>query len=288
MRIELRAGAMTNVWGAYFGLKPCRKRICLRVISNVWNESNSFMAFSGLAKQSQYDDSIDHAIRQEHGFTRSEMHKHKLVGSVKLYERHVFLCFRDPQSWPPQLESAQSETLPRLLAMAIKDRQKEMSKNTRLTICEGRDGTESSNGDVLIFPDMIQYKGLTHFDIETFVEDVLVKDAKWFPRIAKTLAGTHIFVCSHGSHDRRCGVCGSLLVKKFKEEIEAHGLQGHVFVRPCSHVGGHKYAGNIIIYAQNSDGEVSGHWYGYVTHDDVALVLDQHIGKGKIISRLWR
>ena len=29
---------------------------------------------------------------------------------------------------------------------------------TRLTICEGRDGTESSNGDVMIFPDMVRYK----------------------------------------------------------------------------------------------------------------------------------
>lgn len=29
---------------------------------------------------------------------------------------------------------------------------------TRLTLCEGEDGTESSNGDVLIFPDMIRYR----------------------------------------------------------------------------------------------------------------------------------
>lgn len=29
---------------------------------------------------------------------------------------------------------------------------------TRLTICEGHDGTETSNGDVLIFPDMIRYR----------------------------------------------------------------------------------------------------------------------------------
>ena len=29
---------------------------------------------------------------------------------------------------------------------------------TLLTICEGHDGTETSNGDVLIFPDMIRYR----------------------------------------------------------------------------------------------------------------------------------
>lgn len=29
---------------------------------------------------------------------------------------------------------------------------------TRLTICEGHDGTDTSNGDVLIFPDMVRYR----------------------------------------------------------------------------------------------------------------------------------
>lgn len=32
------------------------------------------------------------------------------------------------------------------------------SQQTRLTICEGHDGTETSNGDVLIFPDMVRYR----------------------------------------------------------------------------------------------------------------------------------
>lgn len=31
-------------------------------------------------------------------------------------------------------------------------------EQTRLTICEGRDGTESSSGDVLIFPEKIRYR----------------------------------------------------------------------------------------------------------------------------------
>lgn len=33
-------------------------------------------------------------------------------------------------------------------------------EQTRLTVCEGRDGTESSNGDILIFPDMIKYRSI--------------------------------------------------------------------------------------------------------------------------------
>ncbi|KAM1015270.1 hypothetical protein ACFX13_045844 [Malus domestica] len=54
-----------------------------------------------------------------------------------------------------------------------------------------------------------------------------------------------------------------------------------VFVTACSHIGGHKYAGNLIIYSPGSDGSITGHWYGYVTPDNVPELLDQHIGKGR-------
>lgn len=101
---------------------------------------------------------------------------------------------------------------------------------------------------------------LTHFDVDTFVEEVLVKDGEWLPGTPETLKCSYVFVCSHGSRDRRCGVCGPALVSRFKEEIELHGLQNKVSVSPCSHIGGHKYAGNVIIFRSNLNGEVTGHW----------------------------
>ncbi|KAK9269710.1 hypothetical protein L1049_001488 [Liquidambar formosana] len=177
---------------------------------------------------------------------------------------------------------------PRLLSAAVVARKGDMKKETRLTICEGHDGTETSNGDVLIFPDMIRYRRLTHFDVDTFVEEVLVKDGEWHPGTPETLKGSYVFVCSHGTRDRRCGVCGPALVTRFREEIESHGLQGKVSVSPCSHIGGHKYAGNVIIFGSIVDGEVTGHWYGYVSPDDVPILLEQHIWKGEIVDRLWR
>ncbi|XP_058112716.1 uncharacterized protein LOC131255846 isoform X1 [Magnolia sinica] len=224
----------------------------------------------------------------EFGFLRPEFRQGPLVGTVQIYERHVFLCYKNPQVWPPHVEAAEFDRLPRLLSAAMTARKGEMKKLTRLTICEGHDGTETSNGDVLIFPDMIRYRGLTHFDVDTFVEEVLVKDTEWLPGTSETLKGSYVFVCSHGSRDRRCGVCGPALITKFKEEIDARGLQGQVSISPCSHIGGHKYAGNVIIFGPNLDGELTGHWYGYVTPNDVPVLLEQHIGRGEIVDALWR
>eukprot|EP00268_Persea_americana_P063334 TRINITY_DN8209_c0_g1_i2.p1 TRINITY_DN8209_c0_g1~~TRINITY_DN8209_c0_g1_i2.p1 ORF type:complete len:331 (-),score=56.15 TRINITY_DN8209_c0_g1_i2:362-1354(-) len=222
------------------------------------------------------------------GFRRPGFGEIPLLGTVEMHDRHVFLCYKNPQVWPPRVEAAEFDRLPRLLSAALAARKGAMKKETRLTICEGHDGTETSNGDVLIFPDMVRYRRLTHFDVETFVEEVLVKDTEWLPGTPETLTGSYIFVCCHGSRDQRCGACGPALMMKFREEIEAHGLQSQVSISPCSHIGGHKYAGNVIIFCPNTDGEVTGHWYGYVTPDDVPILLEQHIGKGEVVGYLWR
>ncbi|KAL2332845.1 hypothetical protein Fmac_014058 [Flemingia macrophylla] len=202
--------------------------------------------------------------------------------------RHVFLCYKNPTVWPPRIEAAEFDRLPRLLYAAINARKSHINKETCLTICEGHDGTETSNGDVLIFPDMIRYRRLTHFDVETFVEEVLVKEGEWLPGNPESLKASYVFVCSHGSRDRRCGVFGPISVSRFREEIELHGLQGKVLISSCSHIGGPKYAGNVIIFGSSINGEVTGHLYGYVNPDDVPLLFRQHIIKGEIFDSLWR
>lgn len=104
------------------------------------------------------------------------------------------------------------------------------------------------------------YRGLKDKDVEMFVEDVLLNGKLWDSGVYDVLAGSYIFVCAHGSRDKRCGVCGPVLVSKLKEEIELRGLKDQTYVYPCSHIGGHKYAGNLIIYSPDSDGRIMGHW----------------------------
>lgn len=220
------------------------------------------------------------------GFLRKEMYTEKLSGTAIAYDRHVILCYKTHETWPSRVESSDSHPFPKLLAGALKARKNDIPVKTLLTICEGREGTELSDGDVLLFPEMVKYRGLKEQDISSFVDEVIVNVKPWSTGVQETMTGSHVFVCAHNSRDRRCGVCGPILIKKFKEEAELRGLE-NVFVSACSHVGGHKYAGNLIIYSVQ-DEKVCGHWYGYVTPNDVPDLLDQHIGKGEIIERIWR
>ncbi|XP_057791710.1 uncharacterized protein LOC131008713 [Salvia miltiorrhiza] len=224
----------------------------------------------------------------KYGFERSEMYQTNLAGTVDYFERHVFLCYKSHDSWPAKLEVSDSDPLPKQFASALRARRNDIKIKTRLTICEAAHDMNLWDGDVLIFPQMIVYRGLTESDVESFVEDVLVSGKPWQSGVEQELNGSFVFVCAHNNRDRRCGVCGPPLIEKFKEEIGSKNLSDPVFVAACSHIGGHKYAGNVIIFSADSDGKVVGNWYGYVTPSDVLDLLDKQIGKGEVIERIWR
>lgn len=221
----------------------------------------------------------------EHGFERPEMYTDDIAGTVHHYEKHVFLSYKDPNSWPAQIETSKDDDLPRLFAAALKARKSNTPVKTRLTVCEA---SESSDGDVLIFPDMVCYKGLTAAEAEKFVEEVLVNGSDFLSERKENLQGSYIFVCAHTRRDMRCGVCGPVLIDGFTKEITDRQIASNVFVKACSHIGGHKYAGNVVIYSRDASSEIAGHWYGYVTPKDVLVLLDDHIGKSKIVDKLWR
>lgn len=63
----------------------------------------------------------------KYGFTREEMYKEKLAGTVNPYGRHVFLCFKGPEMWVARVEASDTDTLPKLLASALKTRKDDMT-----------------------------------------------------------------------------------------------------------------------------------------------------------------
>ena len=71
------------------------------------------------------------------------------------------------------------------------------------------------------------------------------------------------------------------LIKEFESVIKAQGLEDQVGVYGCSHVGGHKYAGNVIVYP-------SGDWYGRVLPCHVEFLVEEAVEKQSIVKELWR
>ncbi|GAB2283719.1 hypothetical protein Dimus_018215 [Dionaea muscipula] len=225
----------------------------------------------------------------KYGFERPEMYSLDLTSTVDPpFDRHVFLCYKNYSLWPPRVEGSESDPLPKLFSSALKARKDDIKVKTRLTICEADAEVGLSDGDVLVFPQLTKYRGLKESNVDAFVDDVLVNGKPWASGEEEELKTGFVFVCAHASRDKRCGVCGPVLIEKFKEEIRARNMNDMVLVSACSHIGGHKYAGNVIIFSSDSEGEVAGDWYGYVTPKDVGELLEAHFYAQKIVQRLWR
>jgi hypothetical protein len=199
-----------------------------------------------------------------------------LLGTVKLYQRHLVVC-TGPLDWPDRIETGGGFL--QTLAQAIAQRAPEMSLPVKMTACD--EVSINTGCDILIFPDNIRYLGMQESDIPNLVEEHLVGNRVSDAIPHQPLTKPYVFICTHGRRDLRCGQCGLPLLEAFAIELERHDLQNEVIVRSSSHVGGHIFAGNVLIYP-------GGDWYGYITPADVPRLVEQHLVQKQIVSDLWR
>ncbi|RPB20772.1 hypothetical protein L211DRAFT_491940 [Terfezia boudieri ATCC MYA-4762] len=127
--------------------------------------------------------------------------------------------------------------------------------------------------------------------------------AAGLPHGPRKVHETHVLICTHNSRDTRCGIIGPMINQLFTAYLSSKGLlhpedpdisvRGKVRVGNISHIGGHKFAGNVIVYlppekdSWNQGGK--GIWYGRVGGQaNVERIVDETVLGGKIIQELLR
>ncbi|KAI5357991.1 Putative thioredoxin-like ferredoxin, Thioredoxin-like superfamily [Septoria linicola] len=122
-----------------------------------------------------------------------------------------------------------------------------------------------------------------------------------------------VLICGHGGRDDRCGKLGPVLKEEFQEKLQRQnirllehapgpedeqadvktaGYRPTARVGTISHIGGHKWAGNVIIYIPPSFTKNllagKGIWYGRVGPEHVEGIVSKTIIDGKVIKDLFR
>ncbi|KAF6841651.1 Altered inheritance of mitochondria protein 32 [Colletotrichum plurivorum] len=134
-----------------------------------------------------------------------------------------------------------------------------------------------------------------------------------------------VLICGHGGRDMRCGVIGPVLRDEFERSLEAEGVvvqrgavevdegEGEKIAAPAeaekeekkvsarvgliSHIGGHKFAGNVIVYVppglKTAAGEKhplagKGIWYGRVEPKHVEGIVRETVLGGRVIQDMFR
>ncbi|KZF21418.1 hypothetical protein L228DRAFT_249231 [Xylona heveae TC161] len=125
-----------------------------------------------------------------------------------------------------------------------------------------------------------------------------------------------VLICGHGGRDERCGILGPILRSEFEEKLEVAGFdvveeatvpkglekpsqsgKPRARVGLISHIGGHKYAGNVIIYipptlrqglSTSNPMDGKGIWYGRVEPGHVEGIVNETVLNGSVIAELFR
>ncbi|BGP40817.1 hypothetical protein JCM10450v2_004820 [Rhodotorula kratochvilovae] len=97
------------------------------------------------------------------------------------------------------------------------------------------------------------------------------------PSTPSSPARTHIFVCTHAMRDCRCGDLGEPLYAALVREAKRRKVGGElrdgeegVRIARVAHIGGHKWAGNALVYREGGACD----WYGLLRADDAPKLLD--------------
>lgn len=131
-----------------------------------------------------------------------------------------------------------------------------------------------------------------------------------FPDAIDIRQSPTILICGHGGRDRRCGTMGPVLLAEFRRVLRKCGFStsvdddgigqvdgpNHANVGLISHIGGHKYAGNVIIYLPSNFASSSsanslagkGLWYGRIEPKHVEGLVEETFVRGRVIEDHFR
>ncbi|CAK9437965.1 uncharacterized protein LODBEIA_P23430 [Lodderomyces beijingensis] len=160
-------------------------------------------------------------------------------------------------------------------------------------------------GDILVLPFFLWIKGVQIEQVDavlTRLLDILAKNShpvvpattlkelqQHIPQLSVDANRAYIFMCSHRTRDKRCGVTAPIMKKELdivlreRELYRDHGdsTPGGVTVAYVNHIGGHKFAANVIIYLRENGKNI---WLGLCKPNNVVPIVDECILAG---GKVW-
>ncbi|KAL4424972.1 hypothetical protein ABPG77_002857 [Micractinium sp. CCAP 211/92] len=228
-------------------------------------------------------------------------------GSVSEYHQHVLLQLPRPEAngssssaedssggtwWPPLIEKEPAVVAAFSAVAKNEDLIGGTVKITAFDDVPGGSGQPTSSApppgscNLVAFPAGLRWEGLALDLVGSAVAMATAIDPQ---RLQLTQAqrkalndrmvpvpSLSLFVCCHAARDARCGAAGPPLAAALQRLTRERGLAQHVQVFQTSHIGGHKYAGNVVVYGamHPCDGDV----FGGVTAACADAFLDAFMG----------
>ncbi|KAI9026629.1 Sucrase/ferredoxin-like-domain-containing protein [Phycomyces nitens] len=227
-------------------------------------------------------------------------HTSPLLGSMKPYSRHV-LIGTGQSDWAERIEEDWGTFAANLTAVT-KDRPVQNRAIITNTSMVNTYSQLPNSHDIVILPDNIIVSNVTPDDAEAFFEAFLATPLPVAPVMIEDYSTRHlknmvvhknpydsmILICSHRKRDKLCGVTAEILGTEFDNVLREKDIcegEGGTAVLMVSHVGGHKFAGNVICITHNGTRCI---WYGRVKACHCERIVDDTIIGGRVLKELYR
>ncbi|KGO44989.1 hypothetical protein PEX2_034890 [Penicillium expansum] len=217
-----------------------------------------------------------------------------MYGFIKEFHAHILVA-TGKSDWIRKVEQEDGS-----LMEAFKSDSK--SKHGRLMISAsnltppGGDLPNSSKTTVLLLPsftfvDDVSYSDAQHV-VETFIDvpSGIPTQSISSPRLSSRPCPHDyvVLLCSHKRRDARCGITAPLIKKEMERHLRGRDLYrdmdderpGGVGVYFVSHVGGHKFSANVLIYRKKEQQMI---WLARVKPEHCEGIVNYTILEGKVV-----
>ena len=190
-----------------------------------------------------------------------------LAQSVKCVDQHVLLLRADrPHEWPKKPDDGAPIRAAFDALESARTLKLSVAHEFEPAEADALDGDEAQR--VLVLPQGVQLRvpasDAAHRELAEYLAGTRAAADLAHATLERSLAGERLLaVCAHNAKDRRCGACGAALLTALRNAAPAAANGGRrVRVFGVSHVGGHAYAGNCLVFADSAgNGSFQSRWY---------------------------
>ncbi|KMU86882.1 FMI1 protein [Coccidioides immitis H538.4] len=225
----------------------------------------------------------------------------RLYGKVKPFATHVLVA-TGKSDWVPKVENMQGTLME---AFASTSRQTEQGRimvsasniPTSQACTDAVSLNSQDESTILLLPSFTFVDRVRVGDIpelkSRFIEALAVderNDADTGRRLTPRSCQRDyvVLLCSHKSRDARCGISAPLIKRELERHLRPLGLHrddsddrpGGVSVYFVSHVGGHKFSANVLIYRKEAEQMI---WLARVRPEHCEGIVKYTILKGKVV-----
>ncbi|KAJ5680757.1 hypothetical protein N7536_011896 [Penicillium majusculum] len=223
-----------------------------------------------------------------------------LYGQIKEFHAHVLVA-TGQSDWKEKHVENMTGSLMEAFDEAKSDHGRMMVSASNLTSPEQSTTDKSSNKatTVLILPSFTYVDSVTQADVPDLISryiDHPTEHQNGNGTISPTKGMNArpceldyvILLCSHGRRDARCGITAPLIKRELERHLRPLGLDrdaddsraGGVGIFFVSHVGGHKFSANVLVYRKKDQQMI---WLARVRPEHCEGIVKYTVLQGKVV-----